>query len=123
MLIANEDGTFTAGPLDVICILKDEKTGRFHPAFFEESPFPGPVDSVDKTDVVRLKSMMHHTAGFATLEDAQQNISKDLGVKIKTPETNVCREPISWDGWTGIVWICYNWIKRGETFSEEAIAL
>lgn len=123
MLIDNGDETFTAGPLDVICILKDERTGRFHPAFFEEKPLPGPVESVDETSVVRLKSKMHHTEGFEKLEDAIKNLSDDLGAKIKLPKTNICVEPIDWDGHIGIVWICYNWVKKDEAFSEKVIAL
>lgn len=121
MLISNGDDTFLAGPLDVICILNDETTGRFHPAFFEENPLPGPVVNVDQTSVVRLKSKMHHTVGFEKLEDAVKNVSDDLGAKIKVPVTNICLEPIMWDGHIGIVWICSNWLNSGETFNNKVI--
>jgi hypothetical protein len=121
MLIQNEDGTFTAGSLDVFCILRDETTGRFHPAFFEESPLPGPVEAAAETIVVRLKSKMHHTVGFESLEEAVVGLQEELIDRIKVPETNICKEPIDWDGQIGIVWICSNWLKTREAFNKNVI--
>ena len=110
MMLSNPDGTFMGGPLDVLCILHDVNTGRYHPAFFEEAPFPGPVADVRATTIVRLKSKMHHTGGFATLAEAVDNLDNDLSVKLKVPPTNVWRAPRDWDGELGIVWLEPNWL-------------
>lgn len=52
-------------------ILKNERTGRFHPVAFRASPRPS-----DTGDVVRHKSIGHHTDGFATLEEAMAFIEE-----------------------------------------------
>lgn len=48
-------------------ILEHFDTGRFHPCFFSEAPFPG---SQQPHGFVRLRSRGHHTEGFATVEEA-----------------------------------------------------
>lgn len=96
MMIRNEDGTFTAGPLDVLCILYVEKTGRFYPAFVEERPLPGPVPDPKDMSFARLKSKMSHTSGFDTLEAAQKSLREDLAKKLSC--RNVHEKPIQWDG-------------------------
>lgn len=109
MLIEKEEkGKFIGGPLDVLCILHDITTGRYHAAFFEESPFPGPVKDVRKTDIVRLKSKMHHTTGSDSLEGALMHL-KELSENIEVPEKNIWKEPQEWDGTIGIVWVKENW--------------
>lgn len=110
MLIEQPDGTYHCGPLDVVCILHDVGKGRFHAAFFEEKPFPGPVPSVAETDIVRLKSKMHHTGGADTLEEALVHL-QNLVDQLNCPEPNVWREPREWDGVLGIVWVVPNWTK------------
>lgn len=124
MLINNGDGTFTAGPLDVLCILHNVKKGRFHAAFFEESPFPGPVPDVDDVKVVRLKSKAHHTEGAETLEGALEHLD-DLAAQIQVPPENIWRKPRKWDGQIGIVWITDNWRVSGEppVFAEIAVSI
>lgn len=117
MLLDNGDGTYMAGPLDVICILQDEDTGRFHAAFFEEHPLPGPVESVEETSTVRLFSRMHHTGGADTLEGAKAHFQQ-LRNTIQIEDANVSDEPISWDGQLGIVWMFPNWKRRGQTFGD-----
>lgn len=52
---------------------------------------PGPIVPVDKLEVVRLKSKMHHTEGAETLEEAREHLA-DLASKVELPEGNV------WDG-------------------------
>lgn len=110
MLLRHDDDTFTGGPLDVLCILKDINTGRFHAAFFEEKPMPGPVKPVHETEVVRLKSTMHHTEGSDTLEGALVHLN-ELSVQIQLPEENVWKDPIDWDGQPA-VWLKPNWRKE-----------
>lgn len=52
----------------------------WHPIFYLESPFPGPID---EQKVARLKSKMHHTSGFSVREDAVKSINDDMVPKIK----------------------------------------
>lgn len=110
MLIPNGDGTFQAGPFDVLCILH-RFGGRFHPAFFEESPMPGPYpDRIEDVKVVRLRSRMHHTEGAETIEVALMQLA-ELSKKISVPLTNIWLKPIVWDGGEGIVFLRDNWLR------------
>lgn len=110
MMINNGNGTFTAGRLDVLCILHNVNTGRYHAAFFEEHPLPGEVKSIEETDIVRLKSKMHHTTGSDTLEGALEHL-EELSEQIIVPEENIKKDPIDWDGEIGIVFVWENWRK------------
>lgn len=111
MMIGNGDGTFTGGPLDVLLVLHDTKTGRFHPAFLEEKPMPGPVPEVADTHVVRLTSRMHHTEGFPTLEEGLKGL-KELAEKIHLPPENTWEKPREWDGEYPITMLVDNWRKK-----------
>jgi hypothetical protein len=62
-------------------ILKNTKTGRFHPISFRPAPFSG------NEDLNRYKSIGHHTDGFDTREEAI--------AFVKTVETME---------WTGLFW-------------------
>lgn len=115
MMIQNDDGTFTAGPLDVLCILHVEKDGRFYPAFVEERPLPGPVPDPKDMTFARLKSKMSHTSGFATLEEAKVSLREDLAKKLSC--LNVLEEPILWDG---IPFACIWPVKDGHLDMEHA---
>jgi hypothetical protein len=110
MLIENDDGTHSAGPLDLVLFLYHEETQRFHVAFFEESPLPGPVRPIEETTVVRLKSKMHHTAGAQSWEEAQTQLAEFL-TKLKVPENNIIRDSfLIWDGQLGKTLISPNWL-------------
>lgn len=111
MLMDNGNNTFTAGGLDVLCVLYDVNTDRYHAAFFEENPFPGEVKSIEETELVRLKSKMHHTSGSDTLDGALVHLD-ELSEKIVVPKENIFKEPIEWDGTIGIVLLWENWIKQ-----------
>jgi hypothetical protein len=89
MLLANGDGTYTAGPLDVIGILKDASTGRFHACIWLEHPLPG---GGPPSNIVRLKSKMHHTEGAATWEVALKHV-QELCRKIVIDDDNVWIKP------------------------------
>lgn len=110
MLMPNGDGTFMAGPFDVLCILHNRETLRFHPAFFEEHPFPGPRPEITETKIVRLFSKMHHTEGSPTLEGALIQMG-ELAQKISVPPTNIWLKPKPWDGDLGVVWVVDNWLR------------
>jgi hypothetical protein len=113
MLIDNGDGTYTAGPLDVMFIYHHVGAGTYHPAFYEERPMPGPVAPHDELEFVRLFSKMHHTQGAPTLEEAQQLLVEMRG-KIKVDDLNVESEtPIPWSGELGDVMLVLNWRKKG----------
>lgn len=53
-------------------ILKNNKTGRFHPISFRLAPVPS---STEKDAAQRFKSIGHHTIGFDTLEAAREWVS------------------------------------------------
>jgi hypothetical protein len=75
-------------------MLFNTKEKRWHPILFLESPLPGPPEAGKP---VRLKSKGHHTAGFATREEAVKDIetkSKEIDPK---PVVDVEKD-IEWDG-------------------------
>lgn len=83
MLIPTEtEGKFSGGPFDVICIQHDVATGRYHAAFYEERPMPGP--DVGTPPVLRLKSKMHHTVGAETFDEALAHLDA-LAEQIELP--------------------------------------
>ena len=109
MLLNNGDGTFTAGPLDVMIIYHNVLTDTYHPAFYEERPMPGPATPA----FVRLFSKVHHIEGAKTLEGAQALLA-ELRAKIKLDDLNVESEhPMPWDGELGHVLFVPNWRKGG----------
>ena len=108
MLIRNDKGTFSAGPLDLICILKDVESGRYHAAFFEDRPLPGHSTAMEDSTIVRLRSKMHHTAGAETLEEAKQHVA-EMREQIEIDDLSVCEKPVAWDGQIGTVCVLPNW--------------
>ena len=108
MLLKQGDGTYTGGPLDVLCILHDVQRDTYHAAFFEEKPFPGEVPAVGDTSIVRLKSKMHHTGGSPDLEGAKEHL-RELSDQIEVPPENIWKDPLTWDGEVGIVLVVPNW--------------
>ena len=91
MYILNASGQkVTAGPLDLITIVLDAKTKRYHPYFLEWHPLPGQFDAeVKDVTAVRLRSKMHHTAGFETLAEAQDHLRREIEEKIEIDPENV----------------------------------
>ena len=125
MLIPTEQAdVFQAGPADIICILQNTETGRFHPAFFEEHPPPGPIRPIKEMEALRLKSKMHHTIGFESLAEAQENVVEDLRTRILLPDANVCLDPIAlaFGGIPARVWWVSNWVADGQAFDAAMIA-
>lgn len=123
MLMPNGNGTFMAGPFDVLCILH-RFGGRFHAAFFEENPMPGPYpDRLEDVKVVRLRSRMHHTEGAETIEVALMQLG-ELTKKISVPPTNIWLKPIMWDGGESIVFLRDNWLRDPvKAYNDLATAL
>lgn len=101
MLIQTDRG-LAAGPYDALVILHDVAAGRFHPAVFREAPMPGGQEPTAQ-GFVRLKSLMHHTAGFTTLEEAQTYTASTLRDQVDILDANVWLEPRAWDGQPGVM--------------------
>ena len=75
----------------IIANLHNVKTDRYHPILFEERPLPGGGGPT------RHKSRGHHTAGFATREEAIAECEKmannpDMGGKL------CIEKDFPWDG-------------------------
>jgi len=89
MLLSNGDGTYVAGPFDLMGVLHDRATGRYHACVWEEKPLPG---GEQLTSTVRLKSKMHHTEGAKTLEAALAHV-ESLRKKVMIADVNVWTRP------------------------------
>ena len=96
LIVDDKTQTCLAGPFDVILILKDVKTGLFHPCFAEEVPPPGPVQAPN-TNVIRLKSKLVHTRGYVRLDEAKADY-KALRAKITVNDLNASDDPMPWSG-------------------------
>jgi hypothetical protein len=110
MRIRNDDGTIITGPFDVLLILQNEKTGRFHVCFAEEHPLPGPIEEHPK--FLRLKSSLVHTGGAATLDEAKVQLA-ELRKRLIVLDENVFPEPREWDG-EPFSTLMTNWRKPAE---------
>lgn len=121
MRVDNGDGTYTAGPLDVVLILYRTSTDTYHICWCREAPLPG-MGGVSG-DIVRLKSGGHHTDGAATLDGAKAHLQEFLAM-VRHDPLNVCEVPLEWDGEV-FVQIVSNWRKPGaeRPFAEALGAL
>jgi hypothetical protein len=88
MLIEQGHGTYVGGPYDVLGIQHTTR-GRYHVAFYEEKPMPGPVQSQPR--ILRLKSKMHHTEGAATFEEALEHL-EEMAQKIEMDDSRIWRD-------------------------------
>ncbi len=91
MLVDNGDQTFTAGPLDLLVILKMQDTGRYHVCFAEEYLVPGYVSVIRDVTTMRILPRMVGSEGAATLAEAQVLLD-DLRKHIKIGDRNVFRD-------------------------------
>lgn len=73
-------------------ILKNAKTGRYHPIVFRRAPMPS-EGFADQNQVQRHKSIGHHTDGFDTIEQAEDHLRQ-------SPETEDKGARWDWDGET-----------------------
>jgi hypothetical protein len=89
------DGKVQADPYDLLGIVKNTATGRYHVTLWLEHPLPSVGWADEKcTGPIRLKSTMHHEAGFVTLEEAvgeikrlRQNLIIDDVCVLDTPDS------------------------------------
>lgn len=78
----------------IIAMIHDAVAERWHPVIFEESHLPGPP-TPDKP--IRHKSKGHHTTGFGTKAEADENAKTDLAEKI--PGVRLELDTVfEWDG-------------------------
>ena len=80
----------------LVKIVVDLEKERFHPMVYVESPLLG-----NDNTVTRFKSKMHHTGGFDTLEEANDNAINDLKGKLEGQGWIVTLELeglVPWDG-------------------------
>lgn len=90
-LIPKGDGQgYITGPYDVLGIMQDVSTGRFHACLWLEAPLPSQHGESDS--IVRLKSKFHHTAGAETFEGALAHVA-ELRQKIEIEDSNVWTDP------------------------------
>jgi hypothetical protein len=69
--MAGTEGTGFDMSVYPACLLLNMQTKRWHPIYFYISPPPGPYV---KREHERYKSSSHHTSGFATVEEAIDDI-------------------------------------------------
>lgn len=118
MLTVQSDGTVMAGEADVLCILHNAQTQRWHVAFFEEHPLPSQGGaSISELDSLRLKSRFTHTSGGETIDDAREHLA-DMRTKLIVDDRNVASKALPWDGELGIVWMVPNWRKADRPIDE-----
>lgn len=79
----------------VIAMLHNQKLNRWHPILFENTFAPG------DGEVSAYKSRMHHTSGFATREEAVNdipNLKERVNSHIGPVDKIAIDKDIEWDG-------------------------
>jgi hypothetical protein len=94
--------------LDAWIILKHDKTGRYHPAFFTEDKIEGVTSSFLEPGIVRLNSKFHHAEGFDNLSDAIKIMRHSASQQMIHPNS-ICDIPVEWDGEFGIHIVLKDW--------------
>lgn len=78
----------------IIATIHNVTADRWHPVLFLESPLPGP-ETPEKP--VRYRSASHHTTGFATRVESDENARNVLAARI--PGARLELDTIfAWDG-------------------------
>lgn len=83
----------------LITIRHNLATGRYHPFVWYEAPLPSDDGS---GSVVRFRSKMNHTEGFADLATAREEVEKNIAPKLMAAYGCVveCRlDPVMPDRW------------------------
>ena len=113
-MLQNQDA-LTFGPYDVLVVLQNKHTRRFHAAVFIEAPINEPHDSASQ--IIRLRSKFHYSMGAANWALAQQQLAA-LAERFQPPANNVASEPLVWDGEWPFVILTGNWVAQGVNVSE-----
>lgn len=118
VFIPNGDGTSTAGPADILCIIR-LPVGSYHGIIFEEKPLPGPVKPLAETNLIRLKSKGHETKGHETFEGARASLA-ELRKQIIFRDENVVDDVAFGVADPVQVWVVGNWLN-GKMNLKEAL--
>ena len=78
--------------INIISMLHNSKTGRYHPIAFTCAPMPGPPTDLGAE---RYRSRGHHTAGFT---DRAEAIASAQGMIKQWPADLALDGDIEWDG-------------------------
>jgi hypothetical protein len=85
----------------LVKILYNLPKGTWHPIWYRESPLPGGPQAVGNKEMIRFKSVGHHTAGFHNRGKALADISMNLLIKISEMGFNYIiqelEEDLPWD--------------------------
>lgn len=112
-MIISDGDKHLAGLFDVLGIVQDSVTKKYHLYLWEEKPFPGPYNP--NPDIVRLKSKFHHAEGTDTLEETIERIEalrKNITIEdanVWTTSEQVMTKDMS-QGYAGVV-VLPNWKK------------
>lgn len=88
-MITRKGNLHIAGPYDVLGLLQDASTGRYHTCIWEERPLPGHPE----LEVVHLKSLGHHEKGFTTREEALAHVAEIRKTQFEIADRNVWTSP------------------------------
>ena len=77
----------------IVGMIHNVKENRWHPILFDERPLPG-----NPENLIRHKSLGHHTVGFPTRAKALVNIDEDLIPKCDCPVKKALEKDFPWDG-------------------------
>jgi hypothetical protein len=106
------------------CILRDHKTGRFHPALMQQCPLNSLAMPFHLMTTVRVNSHLVHGTGYETFGEAVEE-TRALAFRFPVQEHEGFADAV-WGGqWSEenlpITWVVPNWSKVGrDEFCTEA---
>lgn len=89
---AKESEEAMNGVVAAVAILHNTGQDTYHPIIYRDAPLPGPSDPGTPR---RLKSIGHHTSGFPSLAEAQENVRTDERMSGAVQQLE---PPIAWEG-------------------------
>lgn len=117
MLTKNDDGTCTAGKLDVLLIYRNVHTNTYHPVFFELSEAGGDTRACKNLTVLRLKYVHHLDDGASSLEGARELVEQ-MRTYLTIDDRNVYGDDaVPWNGTPNGTMYVRNWRRKGQKCS------
>lgn len=116
MLSENNDGTYRAGPADIICIIR-LPIGTFHVVLFEEQPIPGQILQINQPKVIRLKSKIYSTEGSTTIKGAQAHSEEFRKIFLLPDQNVVIDKAVDVEG-SILNWTLQNWTTGNISLKE-----
>lgn len=111
-MMQDDKGVLAWGPYDVLIVLRNKCTQRFHAAVLVEAEM---ITGTPK--FVRLRSKFHYSVGAAKIDLARQQLA-GLVDRFHPPANNIATEPFPWDGDWPFYVITGNWVAAGVNVSE-----